>query len=118
MKLYSSNLLNNRKELRKESTPYEQLVWNAIRSKKLGVKFRRQVSIGGFIVDFCCLKLKLIIEIDGAEHYTPIGAFNDGNRDAILWKTGYTILRFENQEVYKNLENVIECIKLKIEELG
>lgn len=118
MKLYSSNLKHLRKELRKDDSPYEQVIWDSIRSKKLGVKFRRQVSIGGFIVDFCCLSLRLIIEIDGAEHFTPVGIKNDANRDEILTKGGYTILRFENQEVYARLESVLEEIKIVIEELS
>lgn len=69
-------------------------------------------------MDFLCLDLKLIIEVDGSEHFTPIGLINGGTRDEILGLDGYTILRFEKKVVYLELESVLAEIKNKIKELS
>ena len=117
MKTYDPKLKSYRKDLRRNSTYYEGLLWQEIRLKKLSVKFRRQVSIGDFIVDFACLGIKLIIELDGEEHYRPVGFLNDTYRDDMLEGAGYTVLRFENKEVRYDMEGVLDRIKGVIAEL-
>ena len=117
MKTYDPKLKSYRKDLRRNSTYYEGLLWQEIRLKKLSVKFRRQVSIGDFIVDFACLGIKLIVELDGEEHYRPIGFLNDTYRDDMLEGAGYTVLRFENKEVRYDMEGVLDRIKGVIAEL-
>ena len=78
-----------------------------MRSKQLGVKFRRQQPIGKYIVDFVCFEKKLAIEIDGGEH---LQSSRDEIRDEWLQKNGYKVLRFWNNDVLKNTDGVIQTI--------
>jgi len=78
-----------------------------VRSKQLGVKFRRQQPIGKYIVDFVCFEKKLVIEIDGGEH---LQSSRDEIRDEWLQKNGYKVLRFWNNDVLKNTDGVIQTI--------
>jgi len=78
-----------------------------VRSKQLGVKFRRQQPIGKYIVDFVCFEKKLAIEIDGGEH---LQSSRDEIRDEWLQKNGYKVLRFWNNDVLKNTDGVIQTI--------
>lgn len=111
MKTYQRHLRNTRKHLRNNTTFYEGLLWEEIKGNKLGVRFRRQVSIDNYVVDFACLTLKIVIEIDGQNHFTAIGKVNDGNRDECLQQNGFIILRFENIEIKNQRELVVEKIK-------
>jgi very-short-patch-repair endonuclease len=96
------------KELRKNQTDAEKLLWRHLRSKQLsGLRFRRQHPIGNYIVDFVCLEKMLIIEVDGIHH---AGEENDRKRDAWLQKEGFTVLRFWNNNVLMNLNGVMEVI--------
>jgi very-short-patch-repair endonuclease len=88
------NLRDRRRELRRESTKTEQILWFQLRNSKLGVKFKRQHSIGGYITDFYCQKYKLIIEIDGEIHNTPKAKEYDKVRDKYFRELGYKVLRF------------------------
>ena len=104
-------LKQTRKDLRNNLTPAEATLWKALQRKQLkGRKFRRQHSIGNFIVDFYCPSEKLIIELDGAHHFTSVGYENDLERDKTLMGMGFKILRFENQDVFDSLERVLETI--------
>ena len=101
-----------RKELRSNLTPAEAVMWTALQKKQLeGRKFRRQHSIGKYIVDFYCPAEKLVIELDGAEHYTLEGSDYDGKRDSYISSFGIKVLRYENMDIYNNLEAVLEDIK-------
>lgn len=105
----SRNLLDRRRELRKQATNEENLLWQALRDNKLGYKFRRQHSIGGYILDFYCSKKRLIIEVDGLVHefqkdYGKV-------RDKYFEELDYRVLRFKNEELVNNLEGVIDTIK-------
>ena len=101
-----------RKELRKNLTPAEAVMWNALQKKQLeGRKFRRQHSIGNYIVDFYCPKEKLIVELDGAGHFTPEGSDQDKKRDAYMARLNIKVLRFENRDIFNNLDAVLEVIK-------
>ncbi len=91
-------------------TEAENLLWNAVRGKKLGVKFRRQHMIGDYVADFVCLEKKLIIEADGKYHYDPRIMEHDRIRDSILNNLGYTILRFTNDEILNNMDSVTDKI--------
>jgi very-short-patch-repair endonuclease len=101
-----------RKELRKNLTPAEAVLWTALQKKQLeGRKFKRQHSIGKYIVDFYCPAEKLVIELDGAEHFTLEGSEHDLIRDSYISSFGINILRYENRDIYNNLEAVLEDIK-------
>lgn len=101
--------LHRAKELRREMTPTEKLLWQELRANKLGVHFRRQQIIQGFIVDFYCHKKALVIEVDGDIH--DLQKEEDERREKVLGEMGLRIIRFRNDEVVQNLPNVISKIK-------
>ena len=90
-------------------TPAEKLLWQELRADKLGVHFRRQQVIAGFIVDFYCHKAALDIEVDGDIH--DLQQEEDAKREKALGQTGLRIIRFRNNEVLKNLSAVLRKIK-------
>ena len=97
------------RQLRKELTPAEQKLWAYLRGKKLnGVSFRRQHAIGNYIVDFCAIKQKLIIELDGSQHLEQ--EKYDRERTAYLESQGYKVIRFWNNDVMNNISDVIRAI--------
>lgn len=94
---------------RKVLTNAEFKLWCLIRNKELlGCKFRRQHVMGEYIVDFYCREVGLVIELDGEKHLT--NKQYDDIRTAFLESKGYQVLRFWNQEVYENIEGVVESI--------
>lgn len=95
-------------QLRKESTLAERKLWSRIRKDQLGVTFRRQHAIGKYIPDFCSPKAKLIIELDGSQHLDQEAY--DEERTQYLESQGYTVLRFWNNDVMKDIESVIRAI--------
>ena len=95
-------------ELRKELTPAEHTLWSHLRNDRLGFNFRRQHAIGNFIVDFVCIKKKLIIELDGSQHLEQ--AEYDKERTAFLNAKGYKVLRFWNHDVTNNIDSVLSVI--------
>lgn len=99
----------NAKELRRNLTPAEQKLWSALRNDQLGVNFRRQHAIGPFITDFCCIKKKLVIELDGGQHLEQEPY--DTERTAFLQSKGYRVLRFWNNDVTTDLNAVITVIQ-------
>ncbi len=101
-----------RKELKDNPTEAESVLWEALRNKKLGAKFRRQHVIGGYITDFVALEKKLIIEVDGKIHEAQ--KEEDDYRTSKLLEAGFEVIRFKNEEVFGNIENVIEQIKQKL----
>lgn len=98
-----------RRMLRKTATPAEKIMWQLLRNRLLaGKKFRRQVSIDKYIVDFVCFEHRLIIELDGQGHYAlSINEQADMERDARLKELGFTILRFENKFILQQQANVL-----------
>jgi very-short-patch-repair endonuclease len=105
-------LEENRRELRSSMTPAEATLWRCLqRSQLAGKKFRRQHSIEAYIVDFYCLECRLAIELDGAAHFTDSGAQYDAVRTELLTSKGIRVLRFENQEIFDNLDLVLEEIQ-------
>lgn len=100
-----------RRNLRQESTPAEDFLWQHIRNRKLNqLKFKRQHSIGNYVVDFYCASKRLIIEVDGAVHALPDQLEKDKSRDENLIEMGFKILRFSNEEVLLNINFVKEEI--------
>ncbi|MDQ3014597.1 MAG: DUF559 domain-containing protein [bacterium] len=99
-----------RRFLRNNSTFHERRLWQEIRNKKLGYKFRRQQSIGHYIVDFCCLREKLIIEIDGENHNSTEAREYDLVRTEYFNSLGFREIRFKNEEIDTDLENVVGAI--------
>ncbi len=100
------------RENRKNSTEAECILWQALRNRKLGEKFRRQHAIGDFIVDFACINKNIVVEVDG-----PIHDFQheyDQMRTAYLHDKGFSELRFKNEEIINNLEQVINRIKVAL----
>ena len=92
-------------------TDAERLLWSKFRRKQLkDCQFSRQRIIGNYIVDFYCLKAKLIIEVDGSQHYNEEGNRRDKAREDYLRNLGMKILRVPDTEVLKNLERVVEKI--------
>ncbi len=98
------------KELRRFSTEAESALWEMLRNKNLGEKFRRQHIIEGFIVDFVCLSKQLILEVDGGYHNRPEIKEADEFRTSILNELGYRVLRFTNEEVIADTESVLQKI--------
>jgi len=95
---------------RGKATDAEQLLWKYLRGRRLaGYKFRRQAVIEPFIVDFVCLEAKLIIEADGGQHLEQIE--QDTKRTTELQAKGYTIMRFWNHEILKDINTVLEQIQ-------
>ncbi len=105
------NLKINRSYLRQNMPAPEIILWQRLRSKQLGVKFRRQHSIGYYILDFYAPSIKLGIELDGESHFIDeIARQKDKQRDLFLSEKGIRVLRFLNPEVMKNLDRVLEKI--------
>lgn len=107
-----SIMKDRRKELRKYSTPQEFKLWFYLKNNKLGVKFRRQHGIGSYIVDFYCKEKNLVIEIDGSQHVSEKGY--DIERDNYIKSLDIEVLRFWNNEIDKNIKEVLKKIKEKI----
>jgi very-short-patch-repair endonuclease len=115
IKIYDPKIVKYARKLRKNSTPWEKKLWGFLKSSKFyGFKFRRQFSIGNYIVDFCCVKEKFIVELDGGHHNTPQGIGYDKKRYEFLKKSGYRVLRIWNNEIENNLEGVGEKIYLEL----
>jgi very-short-patch-repair endonuclease len=107
-----ASLTERRRELRRNSTRAEALLWACLRKSQLeGKRFRRQHSIGPFIVDFYCPECRVIVELDGARHAGVLNAERDDRRTKFLERFGVEVLRFENKQVFKNRERVIEVIR-------
>lgn len=99
------------KQNRSQPTEAEELLWNALSGKKLeNYKFRRQHIIGQYIVDFVCLKENLIIEVDGLIHQLPENKISDAEREKWFTDLGYRVIRFKNEEVLRNLPEVLDKI--------
>lgn len=107
-----SYLKDKRKSLRNNPTPAELKMWSFLKGKKLeDRKFRRQHSIGNYILDFYCPNEKIAIELDGEGHNNVNQSEYDNNRTLFLKELNIRVLRFENEQVFTNTERVLEAIK-------
>jgi len=103
-------------KLRVNQTKPENLLWFHLRNKKLGYKFRRQFSIGNYVVDFYCHDLKLIIEVDGVDH---INKFDyDIERQKFLKEKGFKIIRYSNKAIISELNFVLDDISEQIKKIN
>ena len=101
----------NARKMRKQLTDAELKLWNELRAHRLmGLAFRRQMPIAGYIVDFACASKKLIVELDGSQHGETGNALSDLARTDKLGKLGWTVLRFWNDDVLRDIDNVCQHI--------
>jgi len=106
-----------RKRLRNNMPEAERVLWNHIRNKKLGgLRFRRQVGIGEYIVDFYCPQLRIVLELDGDSHFTKEAVVYDNERNAYMESLGLHVIRYTNDRIKYDLERVIEELKQIISE--
>lgn len=111
-------LLEKAKEMRNNPTEAESLLWKGLSGNTMGVHFRQQHPVLGYIPDFICLRLRLIIEIDGGYHLQNEQIEKDIERQKELEHEGYTVLRFTNEQVFYDTQETLEIIKDTIEELS
>ena len=112
---HNKALVPNAKNLRKNLTKEERHLWYGY-LRTYPIKFLRQKIIGKYIVDFYCAKAKLIVELDGSQHYEEKGIEYDAERTAFLEQYGIRVLRIPNNEVNKNLSGVCEYINLAVKQ--
>ncbi len=109
----------NAKSMRRQMTDAELKLWNELRAHRLmKLSFRRQMPIGNYIVDFACAKHKLIIEVDGSGHGEEASLLHDIKRTAFLENNGWTVIRFWNDDVLKNIDAVCTNIVSFLQETG
>ncbi|TAL62843.1 MAG: endonuclease domain-containing protein [Bacteroidetes bacterium] len=107
----SKKTFERARKLRRDSTPAEKLLWRVLRSRNIeGYKFRRQHAIAGYVVDFYCSSGNLAIEIDGDIHELDQIKVYDKEREGKIKNMGVTVMRFKNEDVFGNLEEVINKI--------
>ena len=97
--------------LRRNMTDAERRLWRGLRRKSLGLKFRRQVPLGPYVVDFVCFESRLVVEVDGRQHFDHP---KDPQRDGWLARQGYKVLRFWNRDVLADGEGVLEAIRAEL----
>ena len=112
---YSEKSLSNAKILRTDMTLFEHKLWYYLRAKRFfNLKFKRQVPIGKYIVDFVCKEKMFIIELDGSGHMETNQEEHDIIRDKYLNSQGYSILRIYNNDIEKNIDLVLEKIRTEL----
>jgi very-short-patch-repair endonuclease len=107
-----------RRLLRNNLTRAEVILWSRLQRKQiLGYKFRRQFSVGSYVIDFYCPELKLAIEIDGTSPFKEEIEKYDHHRQESIEKLGISFLRFTNNDIYKNLNGIVQVIGDKIQKM-
>ena len=108
---YNKYLKQHSRELRNNLTDAERSLWSKLRRKQLnGVQFYRQRIIGDYIVDFYCHQAKIVVEVDGSQHYSQDMMERDRKRDEYMKSSGLMVLRFSDAEVLENIEGVVQRI--------
>ncbi|KQM71423.1 endonuclease domain-containing protein [Xylophilus sp. Leaf220] len=102
------NARTHARTLRREMTDAERKLWSGLRAEQLGVKFRRQHPLGGYVADFACLAPKLVVELDGSQHQDQQGY--DARRDAFFRSQGFDVLRFASNDPFHNFDGVRRAI--------
>ncbi len=106
------------RRLRASQTDCEQMLWQRLRARQVaGLKFRRQVPIPPFVLDFYCVELRFAVELDGGQHYEKAGEVHDRRRTLYLQRLGIEVVRFSNLEVIQQMDDVLEQIVRIAEEL-
>ena len=117
--LVPSRQRNNAKSMRKSMTDAELKLWNAVRAHRLmGLGFRRQVPIDRYIVDFACPQHRIIVEVDGSQHNDPDALRYDMERTGFLEHSGWTVLRFTNDDVLNEIDGVCQHIIIAATQRG
>ncbi|MDY5641834.1 MAG: endonuclease domain-containing protein [Candidatus Faecousia sp.] len=111
----SPNRKANAQTLRKNMTKEENLLWYPF-LRRCPCQFRRQYVIGNYIVDFYCHRAKLVVELDGSQHYTPEEVEKNARRTRYLESLGLQVLRFSNLDVLRRFRVVCEAINLTVQE--
>jgi very-short-patch-repair endonuclease len=102
--------------LHRGETPAERALWRRLRGRAIGgAKFVRQAPIGPYFADFGCREQKLVVEVDGATHSTALELSRDALRESFLSAHGYRVVRFANDDIYRNLNGVVDTILAAIE---
>ncbi len=108
---YTRTLKTNARALRSNMTDAENALWQKLRRKQLGgVQFYRQKPLGPYIADFYCAAAHLVIELDGSQHAEPDHRANDQLRDQYLAQLGLRVLRFDNRQVLREMNSVLQVI--------
>jgi very-short-patch-repair endonuclease len=116
MLLYKKELAAFSRQLRNNPTDAERYLWSKVRMKQIsGYQFYRQKPLGKYIVDFYCPGAKLVIEIDGEDHFQKNKIAEDKKREEFLGTIGLKVLRFNNKDILSNIDGVIEQIALEME---
>ncbi|MCE9657488.1 MAG: endonuclease domain-containing protein [Burkholderiales bacterium] len=103
------------RKLRSTSTDAERLLWSKLRDRRLaGHKFRRQHPVGPFFADFACIECRLIVELDGGQHYDEEGLRRDATRTVALQEHGFDVLRFSNRDVLAETDAVLQVIQVRL----
>ena len=111
---YNPANVSRARELRSSATPQERRLWYGFLSTR-SIRFQRQKPIGNYIVDFYCHSQKLVVEIDGGQHFEPSAVQYDVNRSHFLESQGLRVIRFTNLDVDRNFDGVCEVILKEIE---
>jgi very-short-patch-repair endonuclease len=113
----SAHLRANARALRRNSTDAERIIWSELRGNRLnGASFRRQIPIENYIADFVCHAARLVIELDGGQHFSDEGERKDARRSAVIEAEGFKVLRFSNHDVMTNRVGVLEAIATAVAE--
>ena len=113
----SSGLRSKARELRKKSTDAERILWSELRDHRLnGIGFRRQVPIKNYIADFVCHSAKLVVELDGGQHFSDQSERADAARTVVIEARGFQVIRFSNLDVMTNRAGVLETIAATVAE--
>lgn len=102
----------HRRFLRKNATPAEEIIWKHLRNRQLAYKFRRQYSLFGFIADFYCHELKLVIELDGWTHDSEKTKKRDQIKQMVFEENKYKVVRFRNEQVYGDVAVLLNTLEL------
>ena len=105
---------DKRKTLRSNATNAEQVLWQRVKAKQLGAKFRRQYSVDAYVLDFYAPRSKLAIEVDGDSHFTTAATQYDEERTIYVKQFGIEVLRFTNLEIFENIEGVLDAIEAAV----
>ncbi|HJW28862.1 MAG TPA: endonuclease domain-containing protein [Saprospiraceae bacterium] len=107
------------KQLRKNMTEAETILWSALRNRKFhGLKFRRQHPLDNYVVDFYCHQFRLVVEVDGRHHGEKVTAFEDQEKTNQLESQGITVIRYTNAEIINHLDYVLNDLQNRLKKQG
>ena len=113
---YNSNNIKYAKQMRSNMTDAESKLWYYLRAKRFyGLKFKRQVLIGEYIVDFLCKEKNIVIELDGGQHNEDDNIVKDNERTKYLESQGYIVIRYWNNDIMQNIDAVLSDLKARLD---